>query len=369
VWNLIYVYVFCLSLLLSLLLTPWAKKLAVKFKVLDYPGERKLQDKPMPLLGGLAIFLAFLVTIVVNILILLIIKLSPGFLNLFPSEVGSALMRNLPRFLRLLPQLIGILLGGTIILLLGLIDDIKGLRPETKILGQVLVILPLITLGVRITLFIPNFYIGSLVTLVWMVAIINAFNLLDNMDGLTAGVGLIACFICFMVTSQQHQTFTSIALLAFAGALLGFLRYNFSPAKIFLGDAGSMFIGYILAVLTITASYYKEGLPTHLPVVMPILILAVPIFDTLSVISIRIKRKEPIFGGDKNHFSHRLVTLGFSQRGAVLFIYLISFCLGITATLLTQVNILGGITIFIQAALVLSIIALLESVARREKLN
>ena len=368
-WSFIYLYVFCFSLLLSLLLTPWAKRLAIKFKVLDYPGERKLQDKPMPLLGGLAIFLAFLVTIIVNILILLIAKSSPGFLNLLPSALGSTLMRNFPKFLKLLPQLIGILLGGIVILLLGLIDDIKGLKPQTKILGQVLVILPLITLGVRITLFIPSFFISSLITLLWMVAIINAFNLLDNMDGLTTGVGLIACFICFIVTSQQHQTFTSIAILAFAGALLGFLRYNFSPAKIFLGDAGSMFIGYMLAVLTITTSYYKEGLPTHLPVVMPILILAVPIFDTLSVISIRIKRKEPIFGGDKNHFSHRLVTLGFSQRGAVLFIYLVTFCLGITATLLTQVNILGAIIIFIQAALVLSIIALLASVAKREKSN
>ncbi len=368
-WNLIYLYVFCFSLFLSLLLTPWAKSLAVKFKVLDYPGKRKLQEKPTPLLGGVAIFLAFLITIVVNILILLIIKSSPGFLKLFPNILSSTFMRNIPRFLRLLPQLIGILLGGTVILVLGLIDDIKGLKPQTKILGQVLVILPLIALGVRITLFVPNFYISSLVTLLWMLAIINAFNLLDNMDGLTTGVGLIACFICFIVTSQQGQTFVSIALLAFAGALLGFLRYNFNPAKIFLGDAGSMFIGYMLAVLTITTSYYREGFPTYLPVVMPILILAVPIFDTLSVISIRIKRKEPIFGGDKNHFSHRLVTLGFSQRGAVLFIYLISFCLGITATLLTQVNILGGIIIFVQAALVLSIIALLESVAKRERLK
>jgi len=366
-WNLIYLYVFCFSLLLSLLLTPWAKRLAVKFKVLDYPGERKLQEKPIPLLGGLAIFLAFLITLVVNILILLIIKSSPGFLSLLPSVLNSTLMRNLPRFLKLLPQLIGILLGGTVILILGLIDDIKGLKPQTKILGQVLVVLPLITLGVRITLFIPNFYISSLITLLWMLAIINAFNLLDNMDGLTTGVGLMACFILFIVTSQQQQTFTSIAILAFAGALLGFLRYNFNPAKIFLGDAGSMFIGYMLAVLTITTSYYREGFPTYLPVVMPILILAVPIFDTLSVISIRIKRKEPIFGGDKNHFSHRLVALGFSQRGAVLFIYLISFCLGITATLLTQVNILGGIIIL--AALVLSIIALLASVAKRKRSN
>ena len=368
-WNLIYIYVFCFSLLLSLLLTPWAKRLAVKFKVLDYPGERKLHDKPMPLLGGLAIFLAFLVTILVNLLILLIIKAKPEFLNLLPSALGSPLIRNLPRLLKVLPRLVGILLGGTVILLLGLIDDIKGLKPETKILGQVLVILSLITLGVRITLFIPNFYISSLITLLWMVVIINAFNLLDNMDGLTAGVGLIACFICFIVTSQQQQTFTSIAILAFAGALLGFLRYNFNPAKIFLGDAGSMFIGYMLAVLTVTVSYYKEGFPTHLPVVMPILILAVPIFDTLSVISIRIKRKEPIFGGDKNHFSHRLVALGFSQRGAVLFIYLISFCLGIIAILLTQVNILGAIIIFIQGVLILVIIALLESVARRERLD
>lgn len=368
-WNLIYLYVFCFSLVLSLLLTPWAKRLAIKFKVLDYPGERKLQDKPMPLLGGLAIFLAFLVTILVNLLILFIIKSNPGLLNLLPSALGSTLMRNFPRLLKVLPQLVGILLGGTFILLLGLIDDTKGLQPRTKILGQVVVVLSLITLGVRITLFIPNFYIGSLITLLWMVVIINAFNLLDNMDGLTAGVGLIACFICFIVTSQQQQTFTSIAILAFAGALLGFLRYNFNPAKIFLGDAGSMFIGYMLAVLTITASYYREGFPTHLPVVMPILILAVPIFDTLSVISIRIKRKEPIFNGDKNHFSHRLVALGFSQRGAVLFIYLITFCLGIIATLLTQVNVLGAIIIFVQAALVLSIIALLESVARKEKLD
>lgn len=366
-WSFIYLYIFCFSLLLSLLLTPWAKRLAIKFKVLDYPGERKLQEKPIPLLGGVAIFLAFLITMVVNILILLIIKASPEFLNLLPNALSSTLMRNLPRFLKLLPQLIGILLGGAVILLLGLIDDIKGLRPETKILGQVLVILPLITLGVRITLFVPSFFISSLITLLWMLAIINAFNLLDNMDGLTTGVGLIACFIFFIVTSQQQQTFTSIAILAFAGALLGFLRYNFNPAKIFLGDAGSMFIGYMLAVLTITTSYYREGFPTHLPVVMPILILAVPIFDTLSVISIRIKRKEPVFGGDKNHFSHRLVTMGFSQRGAVLFIYLISFCLGITATLLTQVNILGGIIIFIQAAFVLSIIALLASVAKRER--
>jgi len=368
-WNLIYLYVFCFSLVLSLLLTPWAKRLAIKFKVLDYPGERKLQDKPMPLLGGLAIFLAFLVTILVNLLILFIIKSNPGLLNLLPSALGSTLMRNFPRLLKVLPQLVGILLGGTFILLLGLIDDTKGLQPRTKILGQVVVVLSLITLGVRITLFIPNFYIGSLITLLWMVVIINAFNLLDNMDGLTAGVGLIACFICFIVTSQQQQTFTSIAILAFAGALLGFLRYNFNPAKIFLGDAGSMFIGYMLAVLTITASYYREGFPTHLPVVMPILILAVPIFDTLSVISIRIKRKEPIFNGDKNHFSHRLVALGFSQRGAVLFIYLITFCLGIIATLLTQVNVLGAIIIFVQAALVLCIIALLESVARKEKLD
>jgi UDP-GlcNAc:undecaprenyl-phosphate GlcNAc-1-phosphate transferase len=368
-WSLIYAYVFCLSLLLSLSLTPWARRLAIKFKILDYPGERKLQDKPIPLMGGLAIFLAFLVAIIVNILILLIIKSNPGFLNLLPSVLGSILTRNLPRLFNVLPQLIGILLGGIVILLLGLIDDIRGLRPETKILGQVMVILPLITLGVRITLFIPNFYISGLITILWMVAIINAFNLLDNMDGLTTGVGLIACFMFFIVTSQQHQTFTSIALIALAGALLGFLRYNFNPAKIFLGDAGSMFIGYMLAVLTITASYYREGLPTHLPVVMPILILAVPIFDTLSVISIRIKRKEPIFGADKNHFSHRLVALGFSQRGAVLLIYLISFCLGITATLLTQVNISGAIVIFIQAALILCIVALLESVARRDKLN
>ena len=199
----------------------------------------------------------------------------------------------------------------------------------------------------------------------WMVLIMNSFNLLDNMDGLACGVALIATFIFFGITSFQHQLFTSSMLVVFAGCLAGFLIFNWYPASIFMGDAGSMWIGFMLATLTLMSTFYSEGKPTLFPVIMPLLILGVPIFDTVSVMIIRLIRKKPLFVGDKNHFSHRLVHLGMTQARAVAFIYLVTFCIGINATLLSTVEKPGAVVILLQAVVIFVIIALLEYTGRK----
>jgi UDP-GlcNAc:undecaprenyl-phosphate GlcNAc-1-phosphate transferase len=185
------------------------------------------------------------------------------------------------------------------------------------------------------------------------------------MDGLACGVALIATFIFLGITDFQNQIFTSYVLIIFAGVLAGFLIFNWYPSSIFMGDTGSLWIGFMLAVLTIMSTFYSEGRPTLLPVIMPLLILGVPIFDTVSVILIRIYRKKPLFVGDKNHFSHRLVYLGMTQPQAVAFIYLVTFCVGINSTLLFTVGKTGAAVILLQAVVIFIIIALLEYTGRR----
>ncbi len=313
------------------------------------------------MLGGVAICTAFIATILINLLIL------------FCCSEISSLNHLIPNFLfdeivlikTVLPKLVVILFSGILILGLGLVDDIHKLSAKTKLMAQIMVALLLISFGIRITLFMKNNFISSIITLVWIIGITNAFNLLDNMDGLAAGVAFIASMIFFAIAAFQGQIFTATILLVFAGSVFGFLRYNMHPARIFMGDAGSMFIGYILAVLTIVSSYYTKSSPTLFPVIMPVLILGVPIFDTISVLILRIKNKKAISQGDMNHFSHRLVKLGMTQKQAVWFIYLVTFCVGINALLLCFVNIWGSGVIFVQAVCIFIIIVVLERIAKR----
>lgn len=250
-------------------------------------------------------------------------------------------------------------------MLLGLIDDIKRLSAFTKVFSSALIAVMMVLLGVRVSLFMPNIFLGGLLTVIWIVLITNTFNMLDNMDGLACGVALIATLIFFGITSFQHQLFTSAMLIIFAGSLVGFLLFNWYPSSIFMGDAGSMWIGFTLATLTILATYYSEGKPTLFPVVMPLLILGVPIFDAISVMTIRIIRRKPLFVGDKNHFSHRLMQLGMTQAQAVAFIYLVTLCIGINATLLATVGKSGVMVILLQAVVIFVIIALLEYTGRK----
>ncbi|MCK4249145.1 MAG: undecaprenyl/decaprenyl-phosphate alpha-N-acetylglucosaminyl 1-phosphate transferase [Candidatus Omnitrophica bacterium] len=351
-WKLIYLYTFSFSLLLALILTPVMRWFSRHLKIFDHPGARKIHEEKMPILGGVAMYLAFILTIGVNIILLLILSRVARLSYLFTPLAGRLSITGL--------RLAAITGGSALMMAIGLVDDYRPLQARVKFFCQIMVALIIALSGIRISLFIYNDFISILVTVFWITAITNAFNLLDNMDGLSAGVALIASAIFFLITYTQGQVLVSVMLSLFAGSLLGFLVYNFYPATIFMGDSGSMFIGYILSILTIMSTYYTSGSPTLMPVFMPLLILSVPIFDTLSVIYIRLRSGKSIFCGDENHFSHRLVRMGMSRRGAVCLIYLLTFCLGSGALLLRSLNIKGALVIILQALSVLTIMLILE---------
>ncbi len=362
-WGFVCIYIFLFSLLLSLSLTPLSRKIALKLRILDIPEDRKLHKEPKPLLGGTAIYLAFNLTIIVNIGIVLLFKSSPWIEGLLPPEIADKLAGVGIRY----KQLAAIFIGGTFIMLLGLIDDIRRMSARLKLAGQLAAALFLIGSGVRASLFMTNAYLSWLITLLWIIAITNAFNLMDNMDGLTAGVAFISSILFLAVSLQQGQFLVSAILAAFVGSILGFLKYNINPASIFMGDAGSLFIGYTMGTLTILNTYYTPSSRTFLPVIMPILILGVPIFDTLSVICLRLKNKQSIFTADKRHFSHRLLRLGMTQKQAVSFVYLVTFCVGINALLLTSLSLSGAIILLSATLSIFGIIIFLELVSAKKR--
>lgn len=358
----IYLYIFLASFFISYLLIPIIRRFALRFDIVDHPGERKVHHQAKPLLGGLAIYLAFTFVVLGNIAVFLFFGKEPLFGHLL-SGVAS----QIPRLLLVLPQLISLLLGGTMIAIIGILDDVKGVNfsPKVKFVGQVLSALVLVGFGVHTT-FMPSYLLNVVVTVLWIVGVSNSFNLLDNMDGLSGGTCLISSLLFFLVAHTQGQFFTALILLALSGAVLGFLRYNFFPSKIFMGDTGSLFIGFILGSLTVITSYVTEKSTSLLPVIMPILILGVPLFDTFSVIYIRLASGRPIFKGDKCHFSHRLCDLGMSQIQAVLFIYAVAICVGLSALLLPTLNGLESILVLIQAAIIFSLIVVLMVVGKKD---
>ena len=359
---LLFGYLFLSALLVSLILVPLARRLAIHLEVVDAPGERKVHHVRKALLGGVAIYLSFYLIVGLNLL--LGSTLSPH----------SELLNHYDFLRRLLPfpgqggQLLLIFLTSTVIMLLGLADDIKGTHFSYKIkfLVQICAACIVVFGGVRIQ-FMPSPILNYIVSVLWIVGITNAFNLLDNMDGLSAGVALISAFVLFLVVLSQGQFASAMILMVYAGSVLGFLFYNFNPSSIFMGDSGSLFIGYLLAAFTLTNSYVIPESSSLLPVIMPVLILSIPLFDTFSVIVIRLRNRRPVFSGDTNHFSHRLVNLGLSQRGAVLLIYLITLCIGIGATLLPSLSVVQSIVVLGQAALIYLMITVLMIINGKPK--
>ncbi len=361
--QLVYPYLFLLALGLSLAFVPSARRLALKLRVLDLPHERKVHEGIRPRLGGLAIYAAFMLVLGAQLGGFFALNKTAWFRDHFPVLVEQAEM-----LIRALPKLGIILLGATLMTVLGFIDDRRGLGFSYKIKFAVQFLAAgLLLLGGVGTTFMPAPWLNYLVTIFWIVGITNAFNLLDNMDGLAAGVAVIASAMFLLITIVQAQFFSAMILCIFAGAVAGFLYHNFYPAKIFMGDTGSHFIGYMLATLSITSSYVVPESVNLLPALMPLLILSIPIFDTLSVIVIRVKERRSLFQGDRRHFSHRLVDLGMSQRGAVIFIYLVATSIGLAAALLPYLPLWGQILVLLQTVLIYVMITILMHVARRMK--
>lgn len=349
---------------MSVLLTPLMRWMAPKLNFLDHPGTRKVHQQPKPLLGGAAIFFSFLLIVSGDLWILnKLYQIELPSTNWLFQHINLLAWYAKGVNLSLRP-LIGFLLGGTLLFLTGLIDDRFGMSPLVKLIGQVIAAVILYWAEIKIGLFIDHPFVNFLLTLFWIVLITNSFNLLDNMDGLSGGVAAI-CLMLLGIATQlvEQQVFISSVSFVLAGCIAGFLRYNLNPSSIFMGDAGSLFVGYSVAALTIQATFYPSGSETATAwaVVMPFVILAVPIFDTLSVILIRVRNGKPIYVGDKNHFSHRLVALGMSHRRAVFFIHMITLCEGSAALILALISEpLGAYVVLSQTILFFAIIAMLE---------
>lgn len=298
----IFPLVFVLSLLFSLYGTPIARNAGIKFGIVDKPdGVLKLHGEPIPYLGGLSIFLSFLIAL--------------------------SLVFEFSR------ETLGILFGGSIIMTLGLIDDIGKLSPTIKFIGEFLAVYILIKSGLYIKLwFIPE-YLSIPLTFLWMIGIINAFNLIDVMDGLSAGIAFIVSNVFFVIAIITENHSVAIISMALSGACLGFLNYNYNPASIFMGDSGSLFLGFIISSISIMLDYTKIN---KFGFIAPIFVLWIPIFETVFLFFKRLSRGESPFKGSRDHTSIRLKSLyNFSVRKTVGIFYILSLISGIAGLLNT----------------------------------
>ena len=305
---------FLIAMLGSFLLTYPIRAIALRFGVVDQPEKRKMHQIPIPLLGGITIGLSFGV----------VTMLAAGWGLIEPAELKSYA---------------GLMLGSAIILLLGLVDDVVGVKPRTKLAGQVLAALVVVAMGARIDAFTnplgESFRIGWLgvpLTVLWLVGVTNAMNLIDGLDGLAVGIGGIAALGLFAVAATANP-FVALITVVLAGASFGFLPHNFYPAKVFLGDAGSMFIGFALAVVGLHGSL-KATAATVL--FLPIIVLGIPIFDTLFAIFRRARGRMSPFKADREHIHHRLVRIGLHHRKVVLVLYFVCAYLALTAYSIAQ---------------------------------
>ena len=247
---------------------------------------------------------------------------------------------------------------------LGLVDDRRPLGPWSKLAVMTLAAALLPASGVRIEGFLPSPWMGAALTVVWVVFVMNSLNFLDNMDGLCAGVAAIIVLAFGLISFFAGEWFMAAIYAVLAGALLGFLRHNFSPARLFMGDNGSLFTGYMIGALSVLSTYYERDVPSRLPVLTPLIVLGVPIFDTMTVMWIRLRAGRPLMLGDRNHFSHRLVDLGMSPRRAVTFIYIVTAAVALGAVPLRTVSPAGAVAILAQVSLLFWAIYRLERTAR-----
>lgn len=313
-----YMLAFVIAAGVALLITPGVIFLAAKTGAMDAPDARKVHKKPIPRIGGLGIYAAFMVAM---LSVISFVEVSP----------------------EVMQELIGLMVGGSLIVLVGIIDDYKNLPAKVKLVGQILAAAILVVgFDVRIDFITDPFgdylyteWLAVPATIFWIVGLTNTVNLIDGLDGLAAGVSTIAAVTIFLVALQQGIILVAVLTAALAGAAFGFLYYNFNPARIFMGDSGSMFLGYMLAGISVIGAVKSAA---TIALIVPILALGLPILDTTFAIVRRYRGGVPIFKPDKGHLHHRLLDLGFSQRQAVLLMYVISALLGLSAVALTEVS-------------------------------
>ena len=348
---------------ISALLVPLTRWTAHRYGVMDAPGPRKIHETPTPRIGGVAVYVAFTSVVLTGFFGVPILSEIPWVQTHLAAPVAM-----LQEAYRVESQLAALLGGATIVFVVGLLDDILGARFKVwwKMAGQVLAAGVLVAGGIR-TDFMPYDWLDVAVTLVWVVGITNAFNLLDNMDGLSAGVALVASLVLLLNAWILGGFFMSLVYVALIGSLLGFLVYNWHPASIFLGDSGSLFIGFTLASLTLLQRYVSHASSSYFPVLMPLLVLALPILDTSTVTFIRIRERRPIYVGDSRHLSHRLVSLGMSPPLAVATIYLISLALGLGAVGLAHASPVHALIILLQALAAVAVVLILLFFERRHQ--
>lgn len=305
-----YALILLAALLLAIGVTPLAQRVARRVGMVDKPSARKQHTVPTPLLGGAAIFIAVILALLL---------------------LGDRFYVN---------QVAGIALGATLVSFLGLWDDRRGLSPWAKLLGQFLAAGVLVITDVRISLF-PWPWLNIAATMLWVVFVTNAMNLLDNMDGLSAGVAAIAALFFLLFAAMSKQYLVGALAAALVGACAGFLFYNLNPARIFMGDTGSLFLGFTLAAVGIKLRFPDNS--AFVTWMVPVLVLAVPLFDTSLVIISRLRRHlNPLTTPGKDHLSHRLARLTGSPREAVLICYLLGGLGGVLATFVTQANVIEG---------------------------
>lgn len=317
--------------LISFIMTPLVIRIAHRFGAIDVPkDERRMHNKPMPLWGGIAIFTGFFVS-----------------MFLF-SNIATT-------------KLIGLFIASLVVLVTGMIDDIKPLGAKSKLLMQIVAAIILVKSGFEINYF-SNFFADSgyiylanfalPISVIWIVGVTNTVNLIDGLDGLAAGISAIAAVTLSYIAIINYRYDAALITLILAGSSIGFLPYNFNPAKIFMGDAGALFLGLVLAAISVEGALKGA---TAITVVVPILALGVPIFDTAFAILRRMINKRPIMEADKGHLHHRLMSIGLGQKKTVLSMYLISALLGAGAIALLKQNWIHALVLLILVVVVVFI--------------
>ena len=316
-----------ISFIASIILTPLVRKLAFRVGAVDRPNYRKVHESVMPRIGGLAIFGAFLI----------------GYALLLPKDSHST----------------GILIGAAIIILTGFLDDMLEITAKAKVIGQMLAAIAAVTIGGLQIDFINLPFGGQLefgylsipITIIWIIGITNAINLIDGLDGLAAGVSTIALISLAIMAVIMGNPFVTATAAILAASSLGFLLFNFHPAKIFMGDTGSLFLGFMISVLALLG--FKNVALVSL--IIPVIMLGVPISDTFFAIVRRIRMKQPISAPDKSHLHHCLLRIGFSHRQSVLIIYGLAALFGVAAILFSQATLWGGILLVIVLVLAIEL--------------